>query len=210
MAHKGFPGHAGTTLALPVLEDEVVRRAQRGDEAAFARIVGEYQVPVFNYVLRMVGDRELAEDLTQEVFLRIHQNLERFSFRAKFTTWLFQVAKNRVLDEVRSRDRRPRATAELEEDGLYVLDPPVERTATIDAIWAAIEELPVELRTALLLRDVSGFAYDEIAEIVDATLATVKWRIFHARERVARDVAAKGLIPERTGRGRLSGLAEAV
>src|SRR5262249_42101206 len=110
----------GCTMALPVLEHEVVRRAQRGDQAAFALIVREYQTPVFNYVLRMVGgDRELAEDMTQEVFLRVHQNLKRFSFRAKFTTWLFQVAKNRVLDELRSRDRRPRPSVELEEETLH-------------------------------------------------------------------------------------------
>ena len=70
---------------------------------------------MFNYVLRLVGDRTLAEDLTQEVFLRVFQGLPRFSSRSKFTTWLFQVTKNRVLDELRASERRPRAVVALED-----------------------------------------------------------------------------------------------
>src|SRR2546428_11615148 len=87
----------------------VLRKAQKGDERAFSLIVRAYQVPVFNYVLRLVGDRSLAEDLTQEVFLRVYQGLPKFSLRSKFTTWLFQVTKNRVLDELRAVERRPPA-----------------------------------------------------------------------------------------------------
>src|SRR6266480_6690769 len=88
----------------------VLKKAQRGDERAFTLIVRAYEVPVYNYVLRLVGgDRSLAEDLTQEVFLRVFQGLPNFSLRSKFTTWLFQVTKNRVLDELRARERRPRA-----------------------------------------------------------------------------------------------------
>ncbi len=71
-----------------------------------------YEGPVFNYVLRMVGDRALAEDLTQEIFLRIYQGLPGFSLRCRFTTWLFQVAKNRVLDELRARERKPQAVVQ--------------------------------------------------------------------------------------------------
>ena len=68
-----------------------------------------YESPVYNYVLRLVGDRSLAEDLTQEIFVRVFQGLKGFSLRARFTTWLFQVSKNRVLDELRAMERRPRA-----------------------------------------------------------------------------------------------------
>ena len=84
----------------------VLRKAQRGDERAFSLILRTYETPVFNYVLRLVGDRSLAEDLTQEVFLRVFQGLQTFSLRSKFTTWLFQVTKNRVLDELRATERR--------------------------------------------------------------------------------------------------------
>src|SRR6266481_3406585 len=93
----------------------VLRKAQRGDERAFSIIVRTYETPVFNYVLRLVGDRSLAEDLTQEVFLRVFQGLPKFSLRCKFTTWLFQVAKNRVLDELRAVERRPRHLVALDD-----------------------------------------------------------------------------------------------
>src|SRR6184192_3603204 len=83
----------------------VLRKAQRGDERAFSLIVRAYETPVYNYVMRLVGDRSLAEDLTQEVFIRVFQGLPKFSLRSKFTTWLFQVTKNRVLDELRASER---------------------------------------------------------------------------------------------------------
>src|SRR4051812_2297384 len=93
----------------------VLRKAQRGDERAFTLIVRAYETPVYNYVLRLVGDRTLAEDLTQEVFLRVFQGLPKFSLRSKFTTWLFQVTKNRVLDELRANERRPRLSVALDD-----------------------------------------------------------------------------------------------
>ena len=141
-------------MSLPQPDFGVLRKAQRGDERAFSIIVRAYQVPVFNYVLRLVGDRALAEDLTQEVFLRVYQGLPRFSLRSKFTTWLFQVTKNRVLDELRALERRPRAVVDIEDvPPLEVLDAPFERLEAIDAVWRAIAALNVDLKMALLLRD---------------------------------------------------------
>ncbi len=96
-------------MAIQQPDMAVIRRAQRGDERAFALIVRAYEAPIFNYVLRMVGDRALAEDLTQDVFLRVFRGLRGYSRRARFTTWLFQVAKNRVIDEMRAAERRPRS-----------------------------------------------------------------------------------------------------
>jgi RNA polymerase sigma-70 factor (ECF subfamily) len=140
-------------LSLPQPDHGVLRKAQRGDERAFSIIVRAYQIPVYNYVLRMIGDRALAEDLTQEVFLRVFQGLPRFSLRSKFTTWLFQVTKNRVLDEL----------------------------------------LSVDLKMALLLRDVVGLSYSEIADSLEVTLSTVKWRIWKAREDVQLSLAREGI-----------------
>jgi RNA polymerase sigma-70 factor (ECF subfamily) len=144
-----------------------------------------YEGPVFNYVLRMVGDRSLAEDLTQEIFLRIYQGLAGFSLRCRFTTWLFQVAKNRVLDELRARERKPQTVATIEDmPPLEVVDAPPERVEAIDAVWRAVALLNPDLKMALLLRDVVGLSYTEIADALEITLATVKWRIFKAREEV--------------------------
>jgi len=145
-------------------------------------------------VLRLVGDRSLAEDLTQEVFLRVFQGLPRFSLRCKFTTWLFQVTKNRVLDELRAKERRPLNPINLDDaPQLEVLDQPVERAEAIDALWHAIDALPVDLKMALLLRDVVGLSYIEIADALEITLATVKWRIFKAREDVQVALAREGI-----------------
>jgi RNA polymerase sigma-70 factor, ECF subfamily len=181
-------------LALAQPDFGVLRKAQRGDERAFSLIVRAYEVPVFNYIMRLVGDRALAEDLTQEVFIRVFQGLPKFSLRSKFTTWLFQVTKNRVLDELRATERRPRALVAIDDaPPLEVVDAPVEQVETIAALWTAVDELNVDLKMALLLRDVVGLSYNEIADALDTTLATVKWRIFKAREEVQLALAREGI-----------------
>ena len=172
-------------MALQQPDLGVLRKAQRGDERAFTLIVRTYEQPVFNYVMRLVGDRSLAEDLTQEVFLRVYQGLPKFSLRCRFTTWLFQVTKNRVLDELRAVERRPRLSVVLDDqpDLLEVVDAPVEQ----------VEAMNVDLKMALLLRDVVGLSYTEIADSLEITLATVKWRIYKAREEVQLALARDGI-----------------
>ena len=181
------------SLAQPDLG--VLRKAQRGDERAFSLILRAYETPVFNYVLRLVGgNRSLAEDLTQEVFLRVYQGLPKFSLRSKFTTWLFQVTKNRVLDELRASERRPRSVVAIDDIApLEVMDAPIERLEEIDALWRAIEDLSTDLKMALLLRDVVGLSYTEIADSLEITLATVKWRIYNAREEVQLALGREGI-----------------
>jgi RNA polymerase sigma-70 factor, ECF subfamily len=188
------PGYTPTTLSLAQPDLAILRKAQKGDERAFSILVRSYETPVFNYVLRLVGDRALAEDLTQEVFLRVYQGLPKFSLRCRFTTWLFQVTKNRVLDELRALERRPRAVMQLEDAPAFeVLDAPAERIEAMDAVWRAINELNVDLKMALLLRDVVGLSYTEIADSLEITLATVKWRIYKAREEVQLALAREGI-----------------
>jgi RNA polymerase sigma-70 factor (ECF subfamily) len=181
-------------LSLAQPDFGILRKAQRGDERAFSIIVRAYETPVYNYVLRLVGDRSLAEDLTQEVFLRVYQGLPKFSLRCRFTTWLFQVTKNRVLDELRATERRPRSVVALDDAPAFeVLDAPAERIEAIDAVWRAVNELNVDLKMALLLRDVVGLSYTEIADSLEITLATVKWRIYKAREEVQLALAREGI-----------------
>ena len=183
-------------MSLPQPDPGVLRKAQRGDEKAFTIIVRTYEQPVYNYVLRLTGgDRALSEDLTQEVFLRVYQGLPSFSLRSRFTTWLFQVTKNRVLDELRAMERRPRALVALDDiPPLEVVDAPVERAETIDAVWRAVEALNPDLKMALLLRDIVGLSYTEIAETLEITLATVKWRIYKAREEVQLALRRDGVV----------------
>ena len=181
-------------MAIPEPDPALLRKAQRGDERAFTVIVRSYELPVFNYVLRTVGDRALAEDLTQDIFLRIHQGLPGFSLRCRFTTWVFQVAKNRILDELRAQERRPSRVAVLDEVSLVAAgDAPLEQVETIDAVWRSVAGLNPDLRMALLLRDVVGMSYNEIADALEITLATVKWRIYKGREEVQDALAREGV-----------------
>ena len=182
-------------LALPQPDPSVLRKAQKGDREAFTEIVRAYETPIHNYILRLTGDRTLAEDLTQEVFVRVFNGLPRFSLRCKFTTWLFQVTKNRVLDELRARERRPHGMVAFDDiPPLETYDQPVERTETIEAIWRAVQDLNPDLKMALLLRDIVGLPYNEIADSLEITLSTVKWRIFKAREEVQLALAREGLV----------------
>ena len=169
-------------MSLPQPDLGVLRKAQRGDERAFSIIVRTYEQPVYNYVLRLTGDRSLSEDLTQEVFLRVFQGLPSFSLRSRFTTWLFQVTKNRVLDELRAIERRPRSVVNIEDaPPLEVVDAPAERAETIDAVWRAVEDSeprpedgapPARRRRALVhrdRRDARGHARDrEVADLQGA------------------------------------------
>jgi RNA polymerase sigma-70 factor (ECF subfamily) len=179
---------------LPQPDPSTVRSAQRGDEHAFTELVTAYELPVYNYVARMVGERTLAEDLTQEIFLRVHHSIAGFSWRCRFTTWVFQIAKNRVLDELRARDRRPKADVlEGVVNGLEVVDAPPERVELVDTVWKAVAGLNPDLKMALLLREVVGLSYAEIADSLEITLSTVKWRIYKAREEVQRTLARDGM-----------------
>ena len=183
-----------TPLPLAQPDPDVLRRAQQGDQQAFTTLVRAYATPVHNYILRLTGDRTLAEDLTQEVFVRVLNGLPKFSSRCKFTTWLFQITKNRVLDELRARERRPQAAVSFDDmPAMESYDQPAERIETIDAIWRAVQDLNPDLKMALLLRDVVGLPYNEIADTLEITLATVKWRIFKAREEVQLALAQDGI-----------------
>ena len=188
-------------MSLPQPDLAVLRKAQKGDERAFSLLVRAYELPVYNYVLRLVSDRTLAEDLTQEVFIRVYQGLPNFSLRCRFTTWLFQVTKNRVLDELRATERRPRTLVALDDmPPLEVVDAPMERLEAIDALWRGVDNLNVDLKMALLLRDVVGMSYTEIADALEITLATVKWRIYKAREEVQLALAREGITYGKTAR----------
>jgi RNA polymerase sigma-70 factor (ECF subfamily) len=155
-----------------------------------------YEGPVFNYVLRMLsGDRALAEDMCQEVFLRVYQGLPGFNLRCRFTTWLFQVAKHRVLDELRARGRR--ATTPVDIDTLpqaLLAREPVVGVEDMDAVFRAIGSLSDDLKMALVLRDVVGLSYNEIAETLEISLATTKWRIYKAREFAAARLVEEGVL----------------
>ena len=169
---------------------------KRGTNALFRNCPRDVRGPVFNYVLRMVGDQALAEDLTQEIFLRIYQELPGFSLSAAASPpGLFQIAKNRVLDELRApRGRKPSNPIVNIDDlpPLEVVDAPPERTEVIDAVWRAVGFTQPRPEDGAAAPGRVGLSYTEIADSLEITLATVKWRIFKGARRGAARARARG------------------
>ncbi|MDT8436847.1 MAG: sigma-70 family RNA polymerase sigma factor [Gemmatimonadota bacterium] len=177
-------------------DGQLVRLCRRGDERAARELVGRFERPVFSLVHRMVRDRELAEDLSQDAFVRAFQNLDRFDPSYRFSSWLFKIAYNLTVDHLRRREvptisvhgapdavteERQRATSPtLASDD----ESPEDRLASrelADRLEEAIEALRPEYRTAILLRHVEGRSYEEIADVMGIPLGTVKTYIFRAR-----------------------------
>jgi len=163
-------------------EPATVRAAMAGDIAAFEQLVRAYQDPVWRFLCRLVGDQALAEDVTQEAFVRLYRKLPTFAFQSKFSTWLLQIARNAGIDALRARARR---------DGLVetLAQPSRHRTSTADLglgleIESAIATLGTKHREAILLIDALGFTYREAGEVLGVPAGTVKSRVFQAREQV--------------------------
>ena len=177
--------------------EALVERARDGDRAAFGQLVDEYKDKIYNYVARMLNDPSEAEDVTQEAFLRAYKSLPRFRGASSFHTWLYRIASNLAIDVVRKRKRQD-PTFSLDEplesdDGEYERELPDEsggpedRTSTREtriAVRRAIMELPEKLRDVMILYELQGETYDDIADILDVPLGTVKSRLFNARNRL--------------------------
>jgi RNA polymerase sigma-70 factor (ECF subfamily) len=159
-------------------DPRTIRAAAGGDAAAFDALVRANQVPVYRFARHLLGDATLAEDVTQETFLRVYRRLRTFQFRSRFSTWVFQIARNVALDELRGQERRARLAA--------VALPPSPPSAP-DAraeLRAALASLPAAPREALVLVEVFGLSYAEVAEVLGVPVGTAKSRVFHARVRL--------------------------
>ena len=182
---------------LPAATDqEVVTRARKGEEAAYRELVRRYERPVFSLVFRMVRNRELAEDLSQETFIKVLNALDSYRPEYKFSSWVFKIANNAAIDHLRRREldtlslegsphaetpQMVEATAlQIGERGENQLEE-VENKELGGEIEEAIAKLRPEYRTCILLRHVEGRAYEEIAEILNLPLGTVKTYIHRAR-----------------------------
>ena len=190
--------------ALP--DADVVRLAQQGRELAFRELVRRYERPVFSLVFRMVRDRETAEDLAQDAFVKVLNHIDKYSPEFKFSSWLFKIANNVAIDHLRRRrldtismDGSPHAstaseveatTLNLESEQESALDE-LEAKELGSAIERAIATLRPEYRACIMLRHVEGRAYEEIAATLDLPLGTVKTYIHRARHELRK--ALEGL-----------------
>jgi RNA polymerase sigma-70 factor, ECF subfamily len=177
---------------------ELLGRFHTGDQAAFRALLSRYQRPVYNFVLRSFGERQLAEDITQEVFLRVIQGASGFQSQAKFSTWLFTIARNLCIDHGRRMKHRKHASLDAStsdaEGALRLVDrlphaqPGTDRSASAsrirERIGRALEHLPQEQREVFLLRQVDGVPFAEIAVICGIPENTVKSRMRYALERL--------------------------
>ncbi len=175
-------------------DGQLVAKAQRGDTAAFGSLVERYQDPLFNGVYRMVGQREEAEDLAQEAFVKAFRGIGRFEGRSSFYTWLYSIAFNLVISYRRKTgsarhlnplslnhgggDDGPGLEAQDASEGP---DAQAQRGETRQRIEAAIAELDAEHRAVIVMRDIEGFDYETIAEVLGCPQGTVKSRLHRAR-----------------------------
>ncbi len=167
---------------------DVVERAVGGDAQAVDFLVRAYTPAVRSYFERMSVESTEAEDLTQEVFLRVARGISHFAGRSGFATWLFRIAKNVGIDFLRGRQ----SSAVLEEAlagsaesaALLSVVSDVDRYEDAEMLRQAIDALPAGFRSPLVLRDVAGLSYREIAEVLGISVSTVRWRIYEARNRV--------------------------
>ncbi len=157
-------------------EPEVVSRARRGDLEAFEELVRSCQAPIYRFVLRIVREPATAEDVTQEAFLRAYRMLPRFRGEAKFTTWLYRIARNAAVDSMR-RGAHQRRLAERAEPQVPVDDPALRMT-----IAAAVEGLSPHLREAFVVIEVVGLTYREAAVVLGVPTGTLKSRMHAARK----------------------------
>ncbi len=177
-------------------DQEVVEWARQGHERAYRELVRRYQRPVFSLIYRMVRDRERAEDLAQETFVKVLNALDSYRPEYKFSSWIFKIANNAAIDQLRrkeldtlSLDGAPDAVTSERQEGTS-LQLPHGGESPLDELQArelgsqieqAIARLRPEYRSCILLRHVEGYAYEEIAEMLDLPLGTVKTYIHRAR-----------------------------
>lgn len=190
-------------------ESELVQLLKHGEEGAFEQIFHKYQEQVYNITYRMMGNPQEAEDMTQEAFLRVFQKIRQFKGKSAFSTWLYRLTVNLCQDRLRKLHKRKFHLAEnletLEENLrtnksniLAVDEPTLEDKIILEdrrtAVQGIINALPANYRTIIILREIEGLSYKEIATVLDCSLGRVKSLLHDARQELKRRVEAKSYL----------------
>jgi RNA polymerase sigma-70 factor (ECF subfamily) len=206
-----FSKDHGNTLSMAIPETwgkteefdsdaNLVARSREGDLPSFERLVSRYQNKIMGYSARMLSDHDEAEDVAQEVFIKAYRSLESFRGESSFSTWLYRIATNLCIDRMRKKKRSPQQAYSLDEPidkdedkgGREVPDYSAEPTRAVEReelrlrVREMVAEMPEKLRAVLVMCDMQGMAYEDIAKVLDVPIGTVKSRLFHARADLGR------------------------
>jgi RNA polymerase sigma-70 factor (ECF subfamily) len=195
MVEFGYAGGEAARMSEPTLSDhELIAAAKAGDEDAFAEIVSRYKNPITNFLYRFLNDYEEAVDLAQETFVRVYFALDRYHTDFAFSTYIYRIATNLAISEIRKRRRRSILSLtglfQSSDDEAVEFQPPdtrslqdanLEEDERSKVIAKAIETLPPKYRLPIVLRDVEGKSYEEVAAILELGLGTTKSRINRGR-----------------------------
>lgn len=188
-----------TAQQAPDVDQQLVERVQKGDKRAFDLLVVKYQHKVMAVISRFIRDHAEVQDVAQEAFIKAYRALPNFRGDSAFYTWIYRIAINTAKNHIVARNRRPPASdVEVEDaeffagnDAMHEMNTP-ERNLLRDELQSTIDQafrdLPDDLRTAVTLREMDGLSYEEIAEVMECPVGTVRSRIFRAREAIDRRI----------------------
>jgi RNA polymerase sigma-70 factor (ECF subfamily) len=188
-----------------LLDDDqvLIQRILEGDKSSFEELMKKYNRKMFNFILRMVREEEIAVELTQDFFIKIFTVLHKYNFQYKFSTWAYRICYNMVIDYVRkhqifvdSLDNDAISPKQLVDSKNYVDEDgfdKLEREETREYIWKMVEVMPFKYKELILMRYMQGLKYDEIAQIANLPVGTVKNRIFKAKELLRKEIDKDGM-----------------
>ena len=187
-------------------ENILIKRASQGDAAAFNELMGMHERRMYAVALRMCANAEDAQDCLQEAMIRIYRAISEFKFQSTFSTWVYRITMNACLDELRRRKSRPSTSLDVLVDAGWS---PVDERETPEQhalrgevrgkLARFIAELPEDMRAAIVLRDIQGLSYEEIADALGANVGTIKSRISRGRERLRDKISSHSELFDRYG-----------
>ncbi|MDX1589483.1 MAG: RNA polymerase sigma factor RpoE [Oleiphilaceae bacterium] len=204
-----------TALSRRETDRQLVERVQAGDRSAFDLLVIRYQSRVSGIVGRYVRDYQDIRDLTQETFIKAYRAMDRFRGDSAFYTWLYRIAVNAAKNHIEARNRRPNSVMEASDAEQLDIAPTLrddsapeqflQRDQLQSLLHEAIEALPEDIRSALLLRELEGLSYEDIAQVLECPIGTVRSRIFRARDFLEKRLASEDGGTVRGGQRRCGG-----
>ena len=188
-----------------ILDDDqvLIKQILEGKKSSFEELMKKYNKKIYNFVYRMVRDEEIAIELTQDFFIKIYNVLAKYNFQYKFSTWAYRICYNLVIDYIRknkayidSLDNGKLSQRQLQNTSNYIFEDgfsKLEREELKTILWNVVDSISIKYRELILLRYLQGLKYDEIAQITELPVGTVKNRIFKAKEILRLEIEKNGL-----------------